>query len=409
MMNIAYFSPIPFDFLMQRPQYLAMELSKQHNVTFIEPTISSLRFALKGGDSPLSKRRQISENLNIVRLNGLLTLPRTLNTFDFGLSLLWELAQLRKMLHLTDVAWVGYPGWWPLVSRLGCNRLVYDRMDDCSLMVRNAALSKQLSKNDKALMQRANCVFASAGNLYDEALTINKQSYLLPNAVTADFAQKVFDFIPTAEKICFEGARLASPAVYEACTTGMASQAPTENVSAHEYGLVGKKVFGYVGMIDSWFDFDAVAAIAEADSSHEILLVGPSNIPKQQHNQIKYLGRVPKAELPALISGFDVCLYPFKQNKLLETINPVKIYEYLALNKPVLAVDSRETRTFGDMVNRYDSLVQLAMLSKQYLTPPFDTDEARYEFVAGNNWSKRGDVILAVLDDIFVKSGEIDG
>ena len=373
-MNIVYFSPIPYDFLMQRPQYLAAELSKLHKVTYIEPTISPIRWALKGGESPLTKSRQIKENLNVVRLNGVLTAPHTLNAFDFGLNLQWELGQLRNMFPSIDMVWIGYPGWWPLVSRLKYKRLVYDRMDNCSLMVSNKMLSKQLYKNDIEVMTNADCVFASAKSLFDESSAINKHTYLIPNAVAEDFARNVVSAV-----------------------TNRQQHMNLENDSAHG---CRKKVFGYVGMIDSWFDIDAVAAIVESCKEHEIVLVGPNNILKLKHPQVKYVGRVPKSELPALICVFDVCLYPFKQNKLLDTINPVKIYEYLALNKPVLAVESKETRTFGDLVVRYNSYDKLTQLSIQQFLPPFASDETRNEFVADNKWSKRGKEILTVLNNL---------
>ena len=359
-MNIYYFAPIPYDFLMQRPQYLAKELSKQYSVIYIEPTVSPIRWLLKGGEKPVFVSEKISANLNVVRLNGLFTLPRTLNAFDLKLNLQWELMQLKKLVQETDMLWVGYCGWWPLISRLKCKHLIYDRMDDQSLLINNALLSKQLAKNDKKIMQSADCIFASAGSLYDEALTLNKRAYLVPNAVTKDFAQN----------------------------------------TAIKDKVDGKKAFGYVGMIDSWFDAEAILAIAKADESHEVVLVGPNNIPEIQHQRVKYVGRVPKTELPEWISGFDVCLYPFKQNRLLETINPVKIYEYLAMNKPVLAVDSREIRAFGDLVQRYSSYDDLNKLSKQHFPSPFTTDEARHDFITENNWSKRGKKILAILDNL---------
>ena len=358
-MNIVYLSPIPYDFLVQRPQYLAIELSKRHNVIFVEPTVSLVRWALKGGEPPTQKIQTVSDSLHVVRLNGMLSLPRTLCAYDlFGFCTAWEGMQLKKYMHIPDLVWVGYCGVYPLVSKLKYRKLIYDKMDENALLVRSSSLSKQLAKNDQRLLEKADCIFTTAMELYDGARCVNQQTYLVQNAVAHELANKI-------------------------------ASSPKKR---------GIKTFGYIGMIDSWFDIDAIKTILEASENHEVLLVGPNNIPEICHKRAKYLGRVSKDALPELINSFDVCLYPFRQNQLLETVNPVKIYEYLAFNKPVLAVDNRELRAFGKLVRRYTNHDELRELCTHQFPAPFDTEEARLRFVEENSWERRGQAIHSVLE-----------
>ena len=357
-MNIAYFAPIPYDFLMQRPQYLAKELSKRYNVFYIEPTISAIYRALRGGESFKARKKDLSESLHIIKLDGLFSLPRVLKVYDlFGFSNAWERKQLKIIIPKPDIIWVGYCGWYPVSSRFSGTQ-IYDKMDDNSLLTHNILHSMQLAKYDKYLFKKAECIFVASMNLYEKALAVNPQSHLIPNAVDAEFAQVI--------------------------------------ISSKKSG--NKRVFGYIGMIDDWFDLMAVRTIVDANEDNEVVLVGPNNVSKIHHARVIYMGRLPKEKLPAVISSFDVCLYPFQQNRLLETINPVKIYEYLALNKPIIAVDSRETRAFGELIWRYKTYDELKELCSKSFTTPFVSEEARLQFIGVNNWLKRGQIIIDVME-----------
>lgn len=362
-MNIAYFSPIPFDFLMQRPQYLAIELSKKHNVYFIEPTPNAVRWMLGRSNFPKFSNREYNETLNIIGLNGLFSAPWIINPYDFtGIGTVWERVQIKRLISEIDIAWVGHCGWFPLVERLKYQHLIYDKMDDNALIAKNKLRAKQLVKSDKQLLHKADCIFATARLLYDEAMKVNKNTHLIPNAVNSDF---------------------------------------TYGIEASSFGN-GKKVFGYVGMIDNWFDTEAILTIVRVSERHEVLLVGPSNIniPPIKHERVKYLGRVPKDKLPELIKGFDVCLYPFVNNQLTQTVNPVKIYEYLAMNKPVLAVQSHEMSSFGDSIYCYANYEDLSRLSLMEQPPPFKTEDDVQNFISNNSWQQRGILIKNILGDM---------
>ena len=357
-MNIAYFSPIPFNFLMQRPQYLAIELSKQHNVYFIEPTDSAARWILGRGNSPRYSIQDYSEALRIVKLNGLFAAPWIINPYDItGISTMWERSQFKKFIPEIDIVWVGHCGWYPLVKNLKYKHLVYDKMDDNALLARNSVRSRQLAKSDCKLLLESDCVFTTAKKFYDDTLLVNKNVYLVPNAVNSNFSSSV-------------------------CT--------------EKYGH--KRVFGYVGMIDNWFDTQAICTIVEASEDHEVVLVGPNNIPEIKHERVKYLGRVSKDEVSEMINSFDVCLYPFKAGPLLDTINPVKIYEYLAANKPVIAIENKEISVFGSLIYLYRSYSELTQICKQSIPSPFQTETERLAFIGGNNWEHRGEQTLSILE-----------
>lgn len=50
-------------------------------------------------------------------------------------------------------------------------------------------------------------------------------------------------------------------------------------------------------------------------------------------------GEMPYEEIPKLIASADVCLLPAYNNEIMKDIVPIKIYEYLAMHKPVIATE----------------------------------------------------------------------
>jgi len=50
------------------------------------------------------------------------------------------------------------------------------------------------------------------------------------------------------------------------------------------------------------------------------------------------LGQMPHSQLPAVIAAADVCLLPaYRDEPIMQSIVPIKLYEYMAMGKPVIA------------------------------------------------------------------------
>jgi len=61
---------------------------------------------------------------------------------------------------------------------------------------------------------------------------------------------------------------------------------------------------------------------------------------------VHLLGRKPYAELPAYAKGFDVAVCPFVENELTESVNPIKLREYLSAGLPVVATGIPEAAAY---------------------------------------------------------------
>lgn len=106
-------------------------------------------------------------------------------------------------------------------------------------------------------------------------------------------------------------------------------------------------VVGYTGWIHDWFDWDAVRAIARAFPRCVVQLVGPAaNLPIDLPANVRLEGRQPYEDMPRFNAGFDVCIIPFREvrgSALIAAVSPIKLYEYLASGRPVVASPMPDT------------------------------------------------------------------
>lgn len=106
-------------------------------------------------------------------------------------------------------------------------------------------------------------------------------------------------------------------------------------------------VAGYIGSIAQWFDWDAMIQAALQAPSVEFRLYGPiesrRQIPSHRPSNLSLMGPIRPSDVPAILGEFDLGLIPFKINRLTESIDPIKYYEYRAAGLGVASTP------FGDM------------------------------------------------------------
>src|SRR5690606_30161875 len=105
-------------------------------------------------------------------------------------------------------------------------------------------------------------------------------------------------------------------------------------------------------------------------------------------DNIRLVGEVPYAQLPYWLHGFDVALLPFRVIDLTMATNPVKVYEYLAAGKPVVAVDLPEMAQFDGLVRvAKDHEGFVAAVAAVLANPGGEYDRtARRKFAEGQTW-----------------------
>lgn len=103
------------------------------------------------------------------------------------------------------------------------------------------------------------------------------------------------------------------------------------------------KILGYVGKIQERFDFLLLEKVSNFFPDCTIEIYGPIISGKKEIKRIKqrcanvfFKGNVSYDLLPSVIQSFDVALIPHKVNEFTNSMNPLKLYEYIASGKPVV-------------------------------------------------------------------------
>jgi hypothetical protein len=189
-------------------------------------------------------------------------------------------------------------------------RVLYDVMDDVPLFSRGLS-QRWMKRAHAALLAQAQAVWGSAEKL----------------------VQSMSGLTRSAPALVRNGTLLPELA------TGMDS-----GVGSAEHAS-GPIVLGYVGTLASWFDWQALGALAAELPHARIDLYGPQEgpLPAGLPPQVRLHGAVPHAQVFRLMRQWHAGLIPFACNALTDSVDPVKYYEYRSCGLPVL------TTLFGEM------------------------------------------------------------
>lgn len=112
-----------------------------------------------------------------------------------------------------------------------------------------------------------------------------------------------------------------------------------------------RKKVGFFGLIDERVDLHLLFGLARRLSGVEFHFIGDVVVDVSslsQQTNIVWHGKIPYPELPKAIQDVSVFILPYHVNALTRYINPLKIKEYLATGRPVVATELVELELFKD-------------------------------------------------------------
>ncbi len=160
----------------------------------------------------------------------------------------------------------------------------------------------------------------------------------------------------------------------------------------NSHSIERKAVFGYVGSMGDWFDWNMVRILAESFPDAVFKLIGPCFVSPgfSLPENVKIYPPCRQDEVCKYLEEFNVGLIPFKVNNLTNSVDPIKYYEYRAMGIPVLS------SSFGEMsIRRHergvflgateDEILEAAKLALEFK----DTNQEVLKFRKENDWSTR--------------------
>jgi len=113
----------------------------------------------------------------------------------------------------------------------------------------------------------------------------------------------------------------------------------------------------YVGAIHDWFDVDLVHYCAKNLPNYSFIIIGPEqkdlSLLKKLKN-VHILGSIPYTKIPAFLYNSQVGIIPFNVKDypdLVNSINPLKMYEYLACGLRVVSVEWEQIKDMSGIIN----------------------------------------------------------
>ncbi len=115
-------------------------------------------------------------------------------------------------------------------------------------------------------------------------------------------------------------------------------------------------------------------------------------------------------QIPNYLKAFDVCIIPFKVNPQTNTMNVVKLYEYIAAGKPVVATNLFEVKRFD---TEYPGIIYVASSCEKFyqeVKRALNEDKEkllrlRLQVAQENTWKNRLEEISRI---IYERMGELD-
>lgn len=353
--KVLFFSSVEWSWMKQRPHFLAEELAKAGcEVTYlaINPHGSC--------DEEIASRLRVCE---ITKVCGYMRTP-----------LMRMLAKM-KIAHCLrkqqfDIVIVTNPVQLEMLPQriVKPAKLIYDCMDLIAAFYQGRK-KKLVEKLEKVLCEKADGITVSSSTLKDFLI----RHYAVPE----------------------EKCRLIYNALFpEDCEK--AAKSPEIDGMKHPSMI-------YMGSIEQWLDLEVLSEFMEKNPQWHLYMVGNVKAVLQgvlrKIPNCQLVGKLDHLEALEYVNSADITLLPFRVGGLVDMVDPVKLYEYIAMEKPIVSSYWPALEHFrgkGNIVfyqgkEDFSEKVHSLWLNKKITC--YDPER----FVAENNWTKRANDLLEFI------------
>jgi glycosyltransferase involved in cell wall biosynthesis len=203
---------------------------------------------------------------------------------------------------------------------------VYDCLDEYALYGGVQTPNQLTLRLERELAQRVDVVLTTSQPLFEKMRPLNGQTYYSPNAADFEF---------------FHQATLQSTPV------------------ARRLDGIPRPIVGFMGNLTHWYDFPLLRSVIQRKPEWSFVFIGwvtpyPSCLSDIQAIQTLpntyFLGCQQYEALPSFLKGFDVAIMPYGLSGAGPTVNPDKMYQYLAAGLPVVATPTPEIAQFSEVI-----------------------------------------------------------
>ena len=292
----------------------------------------------------------------------------------------WQ-RQLRRLVDRAGfcdgyVLWLYHPSHLDALEVLGdrAELVVYDWTDDWAAAVPpdwSQARRQALEARQEALLARCDVVFAVSRALHDRAREACPEVVLLPNAT--------------------------DPETFR----------PTPSAAVPHPLATGRPLLVYLSQITERLDVPLVAEVARIRPDWTIILAGPVVCdpslldPLRGVENVVLSGPLPYEEAASLTARADVCLLPHKTDALTASLDPIKLYDYLATGRPIVASRVAMHPDLATHVRLAEGPREFIQAIEASLGEPAEAAGQRRQAAMSHTWTARAAAAAAVLRRYF--------
>lgn len=360
--KMLYCMHVGWNWIKQRPQFIAEELSKQYDVT----VVSDYTYRMKR-----NQRTRALESPTL-HIKNFYKIPR-IDTSKYFAGINNQLRKLYYSRYLKklkpEYMYVTIPSAIACIPEWYQGKVIYDCMDDMLEFSKDDEKKKQIASQEKKLIERSAITLVTSENL--------------------------------KKQLCIRYPEI-SPSKYRLVRNGYNGQ---ETFQKKEVDCQNNRyVFCYFGTIAEWINFQFIEDSLKIFPDIEYLMIGPfqagTKIP--QHPRIRFVGSIEHCKLSEAVQEADAFIMPFMLAPLIESVDPVKLYEYINFNKNILCVEYPEVQRFGEFVyfyKEFDTFVEQIKNMKNASGLKY-SEEQRMHFLKENTWENRGKCIYQALEEL---------
>lgn len=260
------------------------------------------------------------------------------------------------------------------LKELEGKQIIYDCMDDFLEFYHDSDKINRMKKLEFELLQVADIVITSSSFLKDKmqflyGRHLKQEPFLINNGISSSLVNTLNDKGGYVDRITV--------------------------VESQFINLT------YIGTIGDWVDFELILEILDRASNIIIKMIGPIDTRIPSHPRLHFVGIVDHHDIPHYAKESDALIMPFKVNELVQSVDPVKIYEYIFFQKPIIAVDYGEMHKFQLFVYLYSTLsefiVYIDSLEKGKLK--VQSMEIALHFLNQSTWKQRCEKIIEIIKE----------
>jgi teichuronic acid biosynthesis glycosyltransferase TuaH len=353
--TLLFISLEPWDNIWRRNQFFAARMQKNLEVFYVQPVKPFYRW------NPLKSKKY--EDIKLIDIYKFFP-----DKYKFTAA--WNqklyLFQLKKKIKQSmEILWINDHKSYFLSEELSYSKLIYDITDDWTKAKHSIKEASLVNYADNYLCKQADTIIVCSKVLQERKASFGKKVVLIKNGVD-------FDFYQTTEQMPLK---------------------------------IKPPIIMYTGTVhEERVNFNLVLLLAKSYPQYSFVFVGPEYVYKYTKQKCKFLknihflGAVPYEEIPKYMNSAEVLMVPHVETEFTQSLDPIKQYEYLCTNKPVIStavsgfLDFKKYFTIANSINEFES--QLKGLVEGTANLKID---ARLKEAKKHSWDSRYKQVKEVL------------